>query len=108
MRKTARPVVWEGDGAQSPSLDPIHGVRPTNATSRALQATFNPQAQPIGFKPALSGSRLVPAPRLASGFNEIRGGSGESVAALLTEVRATSPSNDISEISGQPVAFPLK
>src|SRR5579875_1383204 len=23
MRKTARPVVWEGDGAQSPSLDPI-------------------------------------------------------------------------------------
>src|ERR1700722_5680220 len=24
MRKTARPVVWEGDGAQSPSLDPIN------------------------------------------------------------------------------------
>ena len=23
MRKTARPVVWEGDGAQSPSLHPI-------------------------------------------------------------------------------------
>jgi hypothetical protein len=23
MRKTAFPVVWEGDGAQSPSLDPI-------------------------------------------------------------------------------------
>ena len=23
MRKTARPVVWEGDGAQSPSLDLI-------------------------------------------------------------------------------------
>ena len=26
MRKTARPVVWEGDGAQSPSLDPIKKV----------------------------------------------------------------------------------
>ena len=26
MRKTARPVVWEGDGAQSPSLDPIRPV----------------------------------------------------------------------------------
>jgi len=25
MRKTARPVVWEGDGAQSPSLDLIQG-----------------------------------------------------------------------------------
>jgi hypothetical protein len=25
MRKTARPVVWEGDGAQSPSLDLITG-----------------------------------------------------------------------------------
>jgi len=23
MRKTARPVVWEGAGAQSPALDPI-------------------------------------------------------------------------------------
>ena len=29
MRKTARPVAWEGDGAQSPSLDPIQGVCPT-------------------------------------------------------------------------------
>jgi hypothetical protein len=29
MRKTACPVVWEGDGAQSSSLDPIGGVRPT-------------------------------------------------------------------------------
>src|ERR1022692_2824683 len=26
MRKTARPVVWEGAGAQSPSPDPIRGV----------------------------------------------------------------------------------
>src|SRR5258708_28550542 len=26
MRKTARPVVWEGDGAQSPSLDPISAL----------------------------------------------------------------------------------
>ena len=24
MRKTARTVVWEGAGAQSPALDPIH------------------------------------------------------------------------------------
>jgi len=30
MRKTARPVVWEGGGAQSPSLDPIQGTRPTS------------------------------------------------------------------------------
>ena len=29
MRKTARPVVWEGDGAESPSLDPIVDARPT-------------------------------------------------------------------------------
>ena len=29
MRKTARPVVWEGGGAQSPSLDPIVDARPT-------------------------------------------------------------------------------
>jgi hypothetical protein len=29
MRKTARPVVWEGGGAQSPSLDPIRIGRPT-------------------------------------------------------------------------------
>ena len=28
MRKTVRPVVWEGDGAQSPSLDPIRGPAP--------------------------------------------------------------------------------
>src|SRR5437588_5000773 len=28
MRKTARPVVWEGDGAQSPSLDPIQKAWP--------------------------------------------------------------------------------
>ncbi len=27
MRKTARPVVWESDGAQSSSLDPIQEVR---------------------------------------------------------------------------------
>src|SRR5437667_12813679 len=27
MRKTARPVVWEGGGAQSPSLHPIPSVR---------------------------------------------------------------------------------
>jgi len=30
MRKTARPVVWEGDGAQSPSLNPIPEVCITN------------------------------------------------------------------------------
>ncbi len=28
MRKTARPVVWEGGGAQSPSLYPIRGPAP--------------------------------------------------------------------------------
>ena len=28
MRKTARPVVWEGGGAQSPSLDPIICIHP--------------------------------------------------------------------------------
>jgi hypothetical protein len=27
MRKTARPVVWEGDGAQIPSLDPITALK---------------------------------------------------------------------------------
>jgi hypothetical protein len=27
MRKTARPVVWEGAGAQSPAPDPIAGLR---------------------------------------------------------------------------------
>jgi hypothetical protein len=31
MRKTARPVVWEGGGAQSPSLDPIAHARLVNA-----------------------------------------------------------------------------
>jgi len=31
MRKTACPVVWEGGGAQSPSLDPIQGTRPTDS-----------------------------------------------------------------------------
>src|SRR5271157_1604627 len=31
MRKTARPAVWEGDGAQSPSLRPIQGARPAVA-----------------------------------------------------------------------------
>ena len=29
MRKTARPVVWEGAGAKSPALDLIEGARPT-------------------------------------------------------------------------------
>ncbi len=29
MPKTARPVVWEGAGAKSPSLDLIQGARPT-------------------------------------------------------------------------------
>jgi len=28
MRKTACPVVWEGAGAQSPALHPIHGPAP--------------------------------------------------------------------------------
>jgi hypothetical protein len=28
MRKNARPVVWEGGGAQSPSLDPIKVAAP--------------------------------------------------------------------------------
>jgi len=27
MRKTARPVVWEGAGAKSPALDPIDALR---------------------------------------------------------------------------------
>jgi len=26
MRKTARPVVWESDGAESPALDPIRDL----------------------------------------------------------------------------------
>src|ERR1035441_3306486 len=34
MRKTACPVVWEGGGAQSPSLDPIEGARPTICAER--------------------------------------------------------------------------
>src|ERR1700738_4476516 len=48
MRKTARPVVWEGDGAQSPSLDPISSetslagfdfsstIHPTEIVSRLI------------------------------------------------------------------------
>jgi len=34
MRKTACPVVWEGGGAQSPSLDPIQGTRPTDSVRK--------------------------------------------------------------------------
>ena len=48
MRKTARPVVWEGDGAQSPSLDPIEGARPTGSPPAVVktwvgQDTSQPQ-----------------------------------------------------------------
>jgi len=32
LRKPARPVVWEGEGAKSPSLDPILEARPTRPT----------------------------------------------------------------------------
>ena len=35
MRKTARPVVWEGDGAQSPSLDPINYSATVDYIARA-------------------------------------------------------------------------
>jgi hypothetical protein len=35
MRKTARPVVWEGAGAQSPALHPIQGVGEGNTTDEA-------------------------------------------------------------------------
>src|SRR5882724_1699864 len=42
MRKTARPVVWEGDGAQSPSLDPIQGTRPTIFCGPSRRQRLNP------------------------------------------------------------------
>jgi len=38
MRKTACPVVWEGDGAQSPSLDPIQERRGTAVLNRIMLA----------------------------------------------------------------------
>jgi len=41
MRKTACPVVWEGGGAQSPSLDPIQGTRPTNIRAYTAIPTFH-------------------------------------------------------------------
>ena len=40
MRKTARPVVWEGAGAQSPSPDPIvssAGYIPAPQMARAME-----------------------------------------------------------------------
>ena len=42
MRKTARPVVWEGAGAQSQAPDPITG-KIGEALERA-QSTFQPSA----------------------------------------------------------------
>ena len=36
MRKTARPVVWEGDGARSPSLHPI--LIPNNAPGSRMSS----------------------------------------------------------------------
>ena len=50
MRKTARPVVWEGDGAQSPSLDPIQKAWP----------------------------HYEPVERLKAGTGKVEGSSGES------------------------------
>ena len=41
MRKTARPVAWEGDGAQSPSLDLIVDACPTQRmTAQQLTEFF--------------------------------------------------------------------
>ncbi|HEV2690889.1 MAG TPA: hypothetical protein VGV35_20175, partial [Bryobacteraceae bacterium] len=36
--KTACPVVWEGDGAQSPSLDPIKNACPTRTHNHLRQS----------------------------------------------------------------------
>src|SRR3979411_1875998 len=54
MRKTARPVVWEGGRAQSRPLDPIREVRPTKLDKCYLAppvfATHSPfRPTPCGF-----------------------------------------------------------
>jgi hypothetical protein len=36
IRKTVRTVLWEGDGAQSPSLDPIAVVPGATATAAGV------------------------------------------------------------------------
>ena len=43
MRKTARPVVWEGDGAQSPSLDPIQKAWPHKTSADARRNSQKPR-----------------------------------------------------------------
>jgi len=44
MRKTARPVVWEGAGAQSPALDPIWKlICATHNLLKLFRATVKPQ-----------------------------------------------------------------
>jgi hypothetical protein len=48
MRKTACPVVWEGGGAQSPSLDPIAFVPPKSA--RGADCGPGGTALPARFK----------------------------------------------------------
>ena len=40
MRKTARPVVWEGAGAQSPAPDPINPLVWENSQPSLLSAMW--------------------------------------------------------------------
>ena len=47
MRKTARPVVWEGDGAQSPSLDPIDSPKNRRLESRRLAESQTPRGHSV-------------------------------------------------------------
>jgi len=56
MRKTARPVVWEGDGAQSPSLDPIS--QPVAMSLRLTKVDEN-QGQVAMIERAQSWSRSL-------------------------------------------------
>ena len=57
-------MVWEGDGAQSPSLDLIEGVRPTNFVVHCQELDGgDTQASTVG--------RPVPSPKSKSRANAL-------------------------------------
>ena len=53
MRKTARPVVWEGAGAHSPALDPILGC-PTLLIAPRVSGSVGGQPYNIKSPPGLT------------------------------------------------------
>src|SRR5258708_2681685 len=80
MRKTARPVVWEGAGAQSPSPDPIQ-VASFDATNRIPRRVPVPTLRPPLEICKPTGVTLGRGSRVA--IMADRGGVAEALAQKL-------------------------